>query len=162
MAKKQDIKIIERTYTVPLRKEFQKVPRHKKTNKAVTAMKQFLSKHMKSADVRLGKSINEEIWKHGIQNPPHHVKVTVTKDPEGVVNAELFGLKETTKKTEPKKPVVKKEESKPEVKAEPKKEEVKVEEPKEEVKAEVKPVEAEMLKEEEKAEVKPEAAPKAE
>jgi len=92
MAKKE-IKMIERTYNVPLRKEFQKVPRYKKTNKAVTAMKQFLVKHLKSDNVKIGKSINEQIWKHGIKNPPHHVKITVTKDDKGEVKAELFGMK---------------------------------------------------------------------
>ena len=113
MAKKE-IKMIERTYNVPLRKEFQKVPRYKKTNKAVTAMKQFLSKHMKSDNVKIGKSINEQIWKHGIKNPPHHVKITVTKDDKGEVKAELFGMK----KKEDKKGKKVKTEKKKEVKAE--------------------------------------------
>ncbi|MBU0461940.1 MAG: hypothetical protein KJ574_05120, partial [Nanoarchaeota archaeon] len=31
------------------------------------------------------------IWARGIKHPPHHVKVTVKKDSEGVVRAELFG-----------------------------------------------------------------------
>jgi large subunit ribosomal protein L31e len=141
MAKKE-IKMIERTYNVPLRKEFQKVPRYKKTNKAVTAMKQFLSKHMKSDNVKIGKSINEQIWKHGIKNPPHHVKITVTKDDKGEVKAELFGMK----KKEDKKGKKVKTEKKKEVKAEKAetKEEVKkeatetkeTEAPKEEVKTE--------------------------
>ncbi|MBT6774023.1 hypothetical protein HOA91_01505 [Candidatus Woesearchaeota archaeon] len=133
---------MERTYNVPLRKEFQKVPRYKKTNKAVTAMKQFLSKHMKSDNVKIGKSINEQIWKHGIKNPPHHVKITVTKDDKGEVKAELFGMK----KKEDKKGKKVKTEKKKEVKAEKAetKEEVKkevtetkeTEAPKEEVKTE--------------------------
>ena len=141
MAKKE-IKMIERTYNVPLRKEFQKVPRYKKTNKAVTAVKQFLSKHMKSDNVKIGKSINEQIWKHGIKNPPHHVKITVTKDDKGEVKAELFGMK----KKEDKKGKKVKTEKKKEVKAEKAetKEEVKkevtetkeTEAPKEEVKTE--------------------------
>ena len=117
---KSEGKVIERTYNVPLRKEFQKVPRHKKTNKAVKAMKQFLSKHMKSDNVRLGASVNQELWKHGIKNPPHHVKVSVKKDAEGVVTAELFGAKKETKK-ESKKPVKKE--------AAPKQEQEKVETP---------------------------------
>ena len=95
MAKKQE-KILERVYNVPLRKEFMKVPRWKKTKKAVTALRQFLSKHMKSTDVKLSKDLNEELWKHGIKNPPHHVKVTVTKDEQGLVKADLFSEKKTT------------------------------------------------------------------
>ncbi len=111
MAKK-DTKVIERVYNVPLRKEFRKVPRWKKTKKAVTALRQFLSKHMKSEDVKLSKKLNEHVWKHGIRNPPHHVKVTVSKDEKGVVNADLFGEEKVSKKA---KPVEKKETVKEEV-----------------------------------------------
>ena len=104
-AKKQDQKIIERTYTVPLRKEYMKVPRWKRTRKAVFALRQFLSKHMKSDDVKLGTSLNQHMWKHGGKNPPHHVKVTVKKDEKGVVGAELFGaVKEAPKKEATTKP----------------------------------------------------------
>ena len=106
MAKKKEVKILERTYNVPLRKEYRKVPRWKKTKKAVSALRQFLIKHMKSEDVKLSKELNEKLWKHGIKNPPHHVKVTVTKNDKGEVRAELF------EKKVPKKNIEKKEEVK--------------------------------------------------
>ena len=105
MAKKETVKTIERTYNVPLRKEYRKVPRWRKTKKAVDALRLFLEKHMKTKDVKISKQLNEHVWKHGIRNPPHHVKVNVTKDEKGVVNAELFGAKE--KKVVPKKEVKK-------------------------------------------------------
>ncbi|MBI2573179.1 60S ribosomal protein L31 [Candidatus Woesearchaeota archaeon] len=89
---------LERVYNVPLRKEYQKSPRWRRTKKAVNALREFLQKHMKSEDVKVGKEVNELLWQHGIRNPPHHIKVTVTKDDKGVVRAELFGLK----KEEPK------------------------------------------------------------
>ncbi len=99
MAKKE-AQLIERTYNVPLRKEYRKAPRWKRTPKAVKALKQFLEKHMKSDNVNLDGSVNTQLWKHGMKNPPHHIKVTVTKDEEGVVNASLFGAKkEKTKVT---------------------------------------------------------------
>jgi len=103
MAKKTEEKLLERVYNIPLRKEFRKVPRWKKTKKATTALRQFLQKHMKSDNVKLSKEINEELWKHGIKNPPHHVKVNVTKDSEGAVKAELFGVKKKVEKEAPKK-----------------------------------------------------------
>ena len=55
----------------------------------------------------LSTPLNNHLWKHGIKNPPHHVKVIAIKDKEGVVHAELFG----EKKAEPKvaKKVVKEE-----------------------------------------------------
>ncbi len=100
---KTETKNLERTYNIPLRKEFLKVPKWKRTKKAVAAAKEFLQKHMKSEDVKLGKHLNEELWKHGIKNPPHHIKVTVQKDSKGVVKAELFGHKIEEKKKEEKK-----------------------------------------------------------
>ena len=38
---------------------------------------------MKSSDIRLDKAVNEEMWKHGGKNPPHHIKVFAVKDKEG-------------------------------------------------------------------------------
>ena len=91
-------KTLERIYNVPLRKEYMKAPRWNRTKKAVTALRQFLAKHMKSEDVRLSKALNESIWKHGIQNPPHHVKVKAVKDDKGVVRAEFAGAEKPASK----------------------------------------------------------------
>ncbi len=104
MAKTTETKNLERTYNIPLRKEYLKVPSWKRTKKAVSAVKQFLKKHMKAEEVKLGKHLNEELWKHGIKNPPHHVKVVAIKDGKGIVKTELFGHKIETKKEEKKKP----------------------------------------------------------
>ncbi|MBU1111608.1 MAG: 60S ribosomal protein L31 [Nanoarchaeota archaeon] len=142
---------MERTYTVPLRKEYQKVPRWKRTKKAITALKQFLGKHMKSDNVKLGTELNEKMWKHGIKNPPHHVKVSVTKDKDGVVKAELFGAK--TAKAERKAAKKEVKATKKETKEPVKREETPV---KKEKMEEVKPA-AETPKVEEKAEVKEKA-----
>src|SRR3989344_1300728 len=97
-AKKEDVKILERTYTVPLRKEYLKAPNWKRTPKAVIALKQFLARHMKAKEIRLGKEVNDLIWKKGIKHPPHKIKVNVSKNKEGVVTAELFGLVKKEKK----------------------------------------------------------------
>ncbi len=91
-------KTLERTYNVPLRKEYMKAPRWNRTKKAVIALRQFLAKHMKSEKVLLSKELNEEMWKHGIQNPPHHVKVNAVKDDKGVVKAELFAVEKPASK----------------------------------------------------------------
>ena len=104
MAKKEEVTLLERTYTIPLRREFSKVPGWRRTKKAVKACKEFLQKHMKSQDVKLSTTLNEKIWNHGGKNPPHHVKVTVTKDSEGIVNAELFGVKKKVEKVSKKTP----------------------------------------------------------
>lgn len=99
--KKAAEKTIERTYTIPLRKEYMKAPRYKRTPRAVKAVRDFLQRHMKSEIVLLGKHLNDELWKHGIRRPPHHLKVTVQKDEKNVVKAELFGVTLEEKATAP-------------------------------------------------------------
>jgi len=94
---KTEIKSLERTYNVPLRKEYQKAPRYKRTKKAVAALREFLLRHMKATTVKLGPAVNEKLWERGIKKPPHHVKVTVTKNEKGEAYAELFGVKEVAK-----------------------------------------------------------------
>ena len=81
---------IERTYTIPLRREYLKVPRYRRTEKASRALREFLIKHMKSDSIKIGKDLNEHLWMHGMKNPPSNVKVNCAKV-EGVVYAELFG-----------------------------------------------------------------------
>ncbi|MBI3051157.1 60S ribosomal protein L31 [Candidatus Woesearchaeota archaeon] len=102
---------LERTYNVPLRKEFLKVPRYKRANKAMIALRQFLSRHMKAETIIIGGHLNRKIWERGIKSPPHHVKVTAVKDDKGVVTAELFGAPKPAVKEE-KKAVPKKDTSK--------------------------------------------------
>ena len=107
---------LERVYNVPLRKEYQKSPRWRRTKNATIALREFLQKHMKSENVKISREVNEKLWQHGIRNPPHHIKVNVTKDKEGVVRAELFGSAEKKKEKEQKKETkTKKEKSAPAV-----------------------------------------------
>ena len=67
MAKKEEASkvVLERTYVIPVRRETLKVPPFKKANKAMKAVQQFISKHMKSDNVVIGKYLNLNIWRHG-------------------------------------------------------------------------------------------------
>jgi len=137
MAKKEKApkNILERVYNVPLRREYLKVANWKRTKKAVKALREFIVKHMKSENVILSNYVNKELWKHGIKNPPHHIKISAKKDEKGKVMVELAELpakakrelekqkaadekKEDKKKAEEtsKKPEEKKEEKTPETK----------------------------------------------
>ena len=95
MADKKDKKekkiILERVYNVPLRKKYQRAPRWKRTNRAVSALREFIVKHMKGKEVKIGKYANLELWKNGMKNPPHHIKVVCKKDEDGVVKVEIEG-----------------------------------------------------------------------
>jgi len=130
MAKKEEKSkvVLEREYIIPLRKEFQKAPKYKRAKKTIKALKEFLAKHMKSDNIKIGKYLNLKVWEHGIKNPPHKVKVKVEKFDDGLIKAELVGApaekpkkekKQTAKKTEKiedkkeeKEGIVKKEENK--------------------------------------------------
>lgn len=130
MAKTTEPKaVLERTYNVPLRREYLKAPRYKRVNRAVSALRSFIQRHMKSDDVKIGKYANLKLWENGIKNPPHHLKINAVKYDTGLVVAELVGApteekkpKKAKKKAEPKeeekapaakKKAVKKEEEKP-------------------------------------------------
>lgn len=90
---------LKRTYIIPLRKQFKKVPEYKRTKRAVSTVRAFLARHMKG-EVKLGRHLNLFLWKQGIRNPPHHVKVDAIKDEKNVVKVELAGFTyEETKKT---------------------------------------------------------------
>lgn len=83
--KKTDKKNIEREYVIPLRKQINKVPRYKRANKAVRAIKEFLVRHMKIYDkdlskVKVDRYLNEMVWFRGIKKPPMKIKVKAVKD----------------------------------------------------------------------------------
>ncbi len=156
MAKKEETPkiVLERVYNVPLRKEFQKVARWRRTEKAVSALRQFIAKHMKSENVIIGRYANQLLWKNGIKNPPHHVKVNAQKDEKGRVTVELVDLPAKAKKELEKEKELKKKKKEEAKKAEAKKErekeekaEEKIEEVKKEKEEKAKEIEKEELKE---------------
>jgi len=123
----------ERTYTINIRKAISKAPRWEKSKKSVAVVKNFLEKHMKGDEVKIGKSITEEIWKRGNQYPPKSIRIhviqTEDEDKKKIIRAELLGApfpeekekkKKEKKKEEKAKEEVKKEETKPEEKPEEK------------------------------------------
>jgi len=98
MAEKEKL---EREYVIPLRNKWKRVPRYKRANKAVKAIKEFLAKHMKIRDrdlskVKIDMYLNEEIWFRGIKKPPSRIKVKAVKE-DDVVKAELYELPEKLK-----------------------------------------------------------------
>lgn len=75
---------LEREYTIPLRKEWTKVPSYKRTSKAVKAIKEFIAKHMKVPNrdldyVKLDSYLNNEVWHRGVSTPPPSITVKATK-----------------------------------------------------------------------------------
>lgn len=142
MAKKKEESskiVLERNYVIPLRRETLKVPNFKKANKAIRTIKKFISKHMKSETVAVGKHLNLFVWKHGAKNPPHKVQVTASKDDKGRVFVEIVGAPKEEPKSEEKKPAKKEEK-------------VKGEKPEEKLGAEAKEIKEEKAEEAKKVE----------
>lgn len=125
--------MVERIYTINLRKATLNTPRWKKSKRSVAVVREFLKKHMKTDEVKIGKSITEKIWQSGNQNPPNKIRIRVVETEEGegedkkkVIKAELLGVITSEDLKEEKEEEVKpeeKEEEKP--KKETKKEETK-------------------------------------
>ena len=119
---------MERTYTIPLRREFMKAPNYRKTKRSVSAVREFLQKHMKCKEVKIGKYLNLELWKHGRKNPPAKIQVKAIKDKVKIkdkeveiVNAELVNAPiEFQKETKKEKAQVIKAEEKDKLEAEKK------------------------------------------
>jgi len=88
-----------RTYTIPLRKEFLKTARWRRAEKAVNTVRSFVVQHAKAEDVKVGRWLNEAIWKRGAKNPPSRVRVDVTKEDDYVL-VELSELPRKAKKEE--------------------------------------------------------------
>ena len=74
---------LEREYIVPLRKGWLKVPKHKRANKAVKTLKEFIARHMKLYDddlrkIKIDMLLNNEIRFRGM-NIADHIGLVVLK-----------------------------------------------------------------------------------
>ena len=69
---------MERIMIVPLRKA-RRGPKTGFAKKAVRFLKEFVARHMKAEDVKVGGKLNEFLWSRGIKNPPRKVEVRALK-----------------------------------------------------------------------------------
>ncbi len=85
---------MENVYIIPFRKAFKK-PRTKRADSAIQIIKDFIMRHMKVTEVRIGKHLNEFIWSRGREKIPRRVKVksfTEEKDGKMIAKIELIGF----------------------------------------------------------------------
>ncbi len=85
--KKRDI-VLERIYSIPLGDAYAR-PQMKRADRATDLLKAYLSRHMKSQDIRMSVDLNNTMRARGSRRPMKKVKVRATKDKEGMVWAEL-------------------------------------------------------------------------
>ncbi|MEM2142559.1 MAG: 50S ribosomal protein L31e [Candidatus Thorarchaeota archaeon] len=79
----------ERIYTVPLRRLFWTGSRLRRSSRAIRAIREFVTRHMKPEQLLIEKEVNERIWSRGIQKPPRKIRVRVTKNSENLVRVYL-------------------------------------------------------------------------
>jgi len=89
----------EKVFTIPLRKAFRKSEIRRK-NYAISLIKEFLIRHTKAEELKLGSELNKAIWEKG--KPPRRIRVKTIKE-GSVVKAELLGFEYTEFKAIPKK-----------------------------------------------------------
>ena len=70
---------MERIYTIPLR-DVKRVPRTKRSPKAMKYIREFIQKHMKAEDVIIDQAINEKVWERGREK----IKVKAVEDDKTV------------------------------------------------------------------------------
>jgi large subunit ribosomal protein L31e len=107
----------ERIYIIPLRRGWIRAPKWKRSKRAIKAIREFVRRHVKVEEVKIGKQLNEFIWSRGSKSPPPRVRVRVVKE-ENIARVSLVELKPKLK-PKPKKPEVEKV-KKPKLKAKPK------------------------------------------
>ena len=94
---------LKREYVVPLRRKTLKAPKWRRSKKAVSVLKEFIQKHMKTDNVIICNELNEAIWGQGIKNPPGKVEVIALKsefngEEKCIVNLLSVGLDAQLKK----------------------------------------------------------------
>lgn len=81
---------LERDYIVPLRRKYANTPRYKRSKKAVTVLREFLVRHLKTENVKIGQYLNEFVWARGIRHPPSKVAVhAIVDEKDGVKIAQV-------------------------------------------------------------------------
>ena len=91
--------MVERLYTVPLRRDWLKTPKWRRSKKAISTVKTFLARHTKAKTIKLSRWVNEEVWAKGAKNPPGKItlKVDINKE-KSIVKAELAELPAAVKR----------------------------------------------------------------
>lgn len=79
-SKKEKSESLERrVHTINLRRGFLKAPKWKRAKRAVKVLRDYVKKHYRSDNLKIGKGLNEYVWSRGAKNPPPRVRVVAIK-----------------------------------------------------------------------------------
>ncbi|KAJ3107026.1 60S ribosomal protein L31 [Phlyctochytrium planicorne] len=71
--------VVTREYTIHLHKHLHGRTFKKRAPTAVKVIKKFALDAMGTSDVRLDPTLNKEIWKQGVKNVPHRIRVRIAR-----------------------------------------------------------------------------------
>ncbi|MEM3403564.1 MAG: 50S ribosomal protein L31e [Nitrososphaeria archaeon] len=74
----------ERVVTVPLWKTY-KTGKYRRTKKALSVLKEEISKILKDNEFIIDSKVNEELWSRGIKNPKRRLSVKIKKLEDGKI-----------------------------------------------------------------------------
>lgn len=99
----------EKLFTIPLRKQWLKVPKNKRAKRSINTIRAYLSRHMKipETEVKISTNLNDSVWIRGAGKPPGRTKIKAYFDAEaGMVFAslpdEVFPIKDKKGKSKEK------------------------------------------------------------
>ncbi len=78
----------EKIFIIPLR-DSKNTARNRRTRRAAKIVREFLTRHMKSGEIKLDSGLNQRLWDRGIKKPPTKIRVKAVKDDDGLVTASL-------------------------------------------------------------------------
>jgi len=84
----EKVEELSRTYMVPLGVAFE-APRYRRSKIAIRIIREFATRHMKAAEVKISEEVNEQIWSRGIKNPPRRIRLDMERDEDGIVSVKL-------------------------------------------------------------------------
>lgn len=83
---------LKREYIIPLRRKTQMAPKWRRSKKAVSVLREFITQHMKTEEVLICNELNNKLWENGIKNPPGKVSVVALRMQIGGVEKTLVNL----------------------------------------------------------------------
>ena len=79
----------ELIYTIPLRRNWMKAVRYKRGQNAIKTIREFLKRHTKADEIKIGRYLNEYILSRGFRHPPHKVQVKAVKEKIKIKDKEI-------------------------------------------------------------------------
>ena len=77
--KRHGKEVVTREYTINLHKRLHGMTFKKRAPRAVSEIRKFATKMMKTKDVRLDVALNKAVWAKGIRNVPFKVRVAISR-----------------------------------------------------------------------------------